>query len=235
MYRNDILNKGFHLDPDLTRRTSNSIITDSSIYQNTLNMGGVMYKPGPTGNNIFVFSNTPSSIYLSNTTQLPFSYQKDFTMLLWVKITDYDPSKGMNIFSLKDTSGAYYGIGLFTSDGIRFRVRTSVTLNECVAYSDVSGKRELMPVGKWAHIACRYNGKTRILSAYHNLQPFSYNYIHTNAEFKYDRIILGGNTTMGGNAKAFKGQIGVTKIVPHHMTLSEISNDYNQTRHKYGV
>ena len=228
---NNIVTDGliFYVDPAYKKSwtgpnssTVNDLIgtSNGTIYNDTSDSYGI--------NNSFAFDGTDDYIDLG--TEILFNSTKSFSVFAWVKLTGYSPSIYPAILKLKtDTStgwlmslsnaAAYAGV-VFGSSSNFVRGRTT---------GDISGDF----IGTWKHVCLTFDGIDKTDLSSYKIYVDSNNISLVSAG-SFSTVSNTSSTIGAAQGNRFNGDIGPIKVYNKTLSASEVLQNYQAQKERFG-
>ena len=161
----------------------------------------------------------------------------DFTVCLWIKINN-PPISSLNILIWSKNApaaAAGYGIGFFYGGGNSNKLLWG-TANGSTAVEILSQNAFPELLGAWGHIVMvRQNGSTNNGCFYINnqYQPIASSATMINVNTNTDMVI--GNTSDRYGSYWTKGNYAIAQIYNRALSASEVSQNYNAQKSRFGL
>jgi hypothetical protein len=214
----------FHYDPGntLSYPGSGTSLTDlsSNAYGGTLT-GGVTYSSSNGG--IFTFDGVNDNINL-NANIAGSMYSTNFTICMFIKPAASPPTN--------QSFASFWNDGDATQRRLRMRVNSDGSLQMSYFANDLSTSTSIVSFGSWFFVVMQYNSGTDTSKIWQNT---------TERASGSEGPFLSG-TGSGGNIGSyqnafewFKGDIGVMMGYTSNLSSTEITQNFNAFKSRYGL
>jgi hypothetical protein len=200
---------------DLTGSGNNGTLTNGPTFDSA-NGGSILFD----GTNDYVNLGSNSSYNLSN----------NFTLSCWVNPSQLGHGNGDELCSLATGSPApYISYGLEWMDTGRFRFSIGNTSNQFLNYLSNS----TYSLNNWYNVVGTYDGSTIRLYVNNVLQNSTS--VSTTVTYSANQMTVGTWFYDISPSNALTGRISHVKIYNRALTASEIQQNFNATRGRYGL
>jgi hypothetical protein len=200
---------------DLTTNGNNGTLTNGTTFDSA-NGGSILFD----GTNDYVNLGSNSSYNLSN----------NFTLSCWVNPSQLGHGNGDELCSLATGSPApYISYGLEWMDTGRFRFSIGNTSNQFLNYLSNS----TYSLNNWYNVVGTYDGSTIRLYVNNVLQNSTS--VSTTVTYSANQMTVGTWFYDISPSNALTGRISHVKIYNRALTASEIQQNFNATRGRYGL
>ncbi len=134
---------------------------------------------------------------------------------------------------VKPTSTATYGniLSKNYNSGYRFRINADNSLLWYVSGNAAVSPANVVPNGVWSHLAVVGDGNG-IRGYVNGVQVCSSNTIYTPTDAVSGNVLVGATLS---NSELFNGAIGYVRVYNRGLTISEVAQDFNSSKKRYGL
>lgn len=146
-----------------------------------------------------------------------------FSIDAWVKPETTPPSQQVWFAAVGPNGG--------TQRNLHLRIYSNGSIRFGFYSNDLNSATNIVNFGQWNHIICTYDYSADTSKIYYNGSEVASSSVGPFIDINANVFI--GN--WGGISQPFKGDISLTKVYDRALSASEITQNYNATKHRFGL